>query len=239
MISNSHIIPGFGNDQYLVKWYFRPNDLPDFVCVRDNVVISCDNNFPKHNKEGFCGQTIGVALKCKLVEKYTAALSKCQERTVTQLALQNIKPRQVSRKRSQCIRNSVKENPEKRFRNNRSNSTSESKRVVSTTKIHPTLLFSGRATSPPSLSTSQNELHGRTFLQEVLNPQPTVFDITGQPVASQEDFNGPLKGIKNDFITLLSSCDKRLSICCSCTHELKHHCAIPPPLFDLVVVTKM
>ena len=127
---------------------------------------------------------------------------------------------------------------EKRFRKNRSNSTEYSERVVRN-QNSSNVAFSGRAAFPQSLSTSQNELHGRTFLQEVLNPQPTVFDITGQPVASQEDFNGPLKGIKNDFITLLSSCDKRLSICCSCTHELKHHCAIPPPLFDLVVVTKM
>ena len=99
LISNSHIIPGFGNNQYLVKSYSRLNDPPHFVSVRNNGSISCDNNCPKCNKEGFCGHTIGVALKCKLVEKYASALSKCQERTVTQLASQNINPSQVGRKR--------------------------------------------------------------------------------------------------------------------------------------------
>ena len=67
-ISNSHIIPGFGNNQYLVKSYSRPNDPPHFDCVRDNGFISCDNNCPKYNKEGFFGHTTGVALKCKFVE---------------------------------------------------------------------------------------------------------------------------------------------------------------------------
>ena len=239
MISNSHIIPGFGNNQYLVKSYSRLNDPPHFVSVRNNGSISCDNNCPKCNKEGFCGHTIGVALKCKLVEKYASALSKCQERTVTQLASQNINPSQVGRKRPQRIRNSVKGSPEKRFRKNRSNSTEHSERVVSD-QNSSNVTFSGRAASSPSLSKSQNELHGRTFLQEVLNPLPTVFDISGQPVASQGYFNGPLKDIKNEFvITLLSLCDKRVSICYGCTHELKYQVAIPAPPFDLVVLTKM
>ena len=98
-ISNSHIILGFGNNQYLVKSYSRPNEPPHFDCVRDNGFISCDNDCPKYNKEGFFGHTIGVALKCKFVEKYASALSKCQERTVTQLASQNINQTQVSMKR--------------------------------------------------------------------------------------------------------------------------------------------
>ena len=67
-----------------------------------------------------------------------------------------------------------------------------------------------------------------------------MFNISGQPVASQECFNGPLKDIKNEFvITLLSLCDKRVSICYGCTHKLKCQGAIPAPPFDLVVVTKM
>ena len=78
------------------------------------------------------------------------------------------------------------------------------------------------------------------FLQEVLNLQPTVFDFSGKPVASQKYFNGPLEDIKNEFvITLLSLCDKGISICYGCTHELKYQGAIPAPTFDLVVVTKM
>ena len=125
LISNSHII------QYLVKSYPRPNAPPHFVCVRDNGFISCDNNCPKYNKEGFCGHTIGVVLKCKVVEKYASALSNCQERTVTQLASQNINLSQVGRKRPQRIRNSVKGSPEKRFQKNRSNSTEHSERFVS------------------------------------------------------------------------------------------------------------
>ena len=79
------------------------------------------------------------------------------------------------------------------------------------TITHPT--FSNIAASPHFLSTSQIEIYGRTFLQEVLNPQATVFDISGQPVSSQEYFNGPQKDIKNGFaITLLSLCDKSISI---------------------------
>ena len=133
----------------------------------------------------------------------------------------------------------MKGSPEKRFRKNRSNSTEHSERVVSD-QNSSNVTFSGRAASSPSLSKSQNELHGRTFLQEVLNPLPTVFDISGQPVASQGYFNGPLKDIKNEFvITLLSLCDKRVSICYGCTHELKYQGAIPAPPFDLVEVTKM
>ena len=104
LINNSHIIQGFGNNQYLVKSYSRPNDPSHFVCVRDNDFISCHNNCPKDNKEGYCGHIIGVALKYKLVEKYASALSKCQERTVTQLALQNINPSQVDRKRPNALK---------------------------------------------------------------------------------------------------------------------------------------
>ena len=67
-----------------------------------------------------------------------------------------------------------------------------------------------------------------------------MFDLSGQPVASQEWFNGPLKDIKNEFvITLLSLCDKRVSICYGCKHKMKYQGAIPAPPFDLVVVTKM
>ena len=61
------------------------------------VIITAQNTIK--NKEGFFGHTTGVALKCKFVEKYASALSKCQERTVTQLASQNINPTQVTMKR--------------------------------------------------------------------------------------------------------------------------------------------
>ena len=99
LISNSHIIPGFGNNQYIVKSYSKPNDQPHLVCVRDTGFISCDNIGSKYNKEGFCGHTIGMALKYKLVEKYASVLWKCLETTLNQLASQNIKPSQVGRKR--------------------------------------------------------------------------------------------------------------------------------------------
>ena len=113
-------------------------------------------------------------------------------------------------------------------------------KVLSVTKIDPMLHFPAKLLLLRPISTSQNELHLRTFLEEVLNSQPAVFDISGQPVASQEYFNGPLKDIKNEFvIILLFLCDKRVSICYSCTHELKYQGAIPAPLLDLVVVTKM
>ena len=92
---------------------------------------------------------------------------------------------------------------EKRFRKNRSNSTEYSERVVRN-QNSSNVAFSCRAAFPQSLSTSQNELHGRTFLQEVLNPQPTVFDISGQPVASQGYFIDPLKDIKNEFLNHLN-----------------------------------
>ena len=106
----------------------------------------------------------------------------------------------------------MKGNPEKRFRKNRSYSTEHSERVVSN-QNSSNVTFSGRAASPPSPSASQNELNGRTFLQEVLNPQPTESDISGRPVASQGYFNGLLKDIKNEFVmTLLSLCDKHVSI---------------------------
>ena len=199
LISNSHIIPGFGNYQFLVKLYSRINDPPHFVCVRNDGFISCDNNCPKYNKEGFCGHTIVIALKCKLIEKYAGALSNFPERTVTQVASQNINSSQVDRKRPQRIRNSVKRNPENKFRKSRSNSSEHNERVVSNQNLS-NVTFSGRAASPPSLSTSQNELHERTFLQEVLNSQPTVLNISGQPVASQEYFNGLLKDIKMSLL---------------------------------------
>ena len=64
-ISNSHVILGFGNNQYLVKSYSRPNHQPHFVCVRGTGFTSCDNNCTKYNTEGFCSHTIGAALLCK------------------------------------------------------------------------------------------------------------------------------------------------------------------------------
>ena len=86
-INNSYIIRVLGKKQYLVKQYSRTNDQPHFVCVRDTDVISCDNSYPKYNKERFCGHTIGgVTIKCKLIQKYATVLSKCQEITVTQIA---------------------------------------------------------------------------------------------------------------------------------------------------------
>ena len=67
--------------------------------------------------------------------------------------------------------------------------------------------------------------------------QPTNF--SGQPVASQEYFNGPLKDIKNEFfITLLSLCDKSFLICYDFIIRVKYQGTIPAPLFDLAVVTK-
>ena len=92
----------------------------------------------------------------------------------------------------------MKGSPEKRFQKNRSKSTEHSEIAVSN-QNSSNVTFFGRATFTPSLSTSQNELHERTFLPEVSNPQATVFDISGQSVASQEYFNGPLKDIKNEF----------------------------------------
>ena len=67
--------------------------------------------------------------------------------------------------------------------------------------------------------------------------QPTNF--SGQPVASQEYFNGPLKDIKNEFfITLLSLCDKSFLICYDFIIRVNYQGTIPAPLFDLAVVTK-
>ena len=109
----------------------------------------------------------------------------------------------------------MKGSPEKRFRIKRSNSTEHSESVF-------------------------NKKIRRKFLQKVLNPQPAVFDISGHPVATQGYFNGSLKDIKNEFvITLLSLCDKRVSMWYGCTHELKYQGAIPAPIFDLAVVKKM
>ena len=64
--------------------------------------------------------------------------------------------------------------------------------------------------------------------------------LSGQRGASQEYFNVPLKDIKNEFIiTLLSLCDKTVSIYYGYTHELKYQGAILVPPFDLVVVRKI
>ena len=80
LINNSHIIPCLGNNQYLVKSYSRTNHQSHFLCVRHPGFTSCDNNGPKYNKEGFCGHTIGVALKCKLVEKYVSVFYRNERR---------------------------------------------------------------------------------------------------------------------------------------------------------------
>ena len=64
--------------------------------------------------------------------------------------------------------------------------------------------------------------------------------LSGQRGASQECFNVPLKDIKNEFIiTLLSLCDKTVSIYSGYTHELKYQGAILVPPFALVVVRKI
>lgn len=36
-------------------------------------------------------------------------------------------------------------------------------------------------------------MHGRTFLREVSNTHTIVFDFSGQPLASQDNFNSLLK----------------------------------------------
>ena len=74
-----------------------------------------------------------------------------------------------------------------------------------------------------------------TFLQDVPPGFPQFTASTPQLVI----FNHPLKEIQNEFvITLLSLCDKRVSVCYRCGNNFRLDAQNPPQPYDLVLVTK-
>ena len=141
--------------------------------------------------------------------------NKCHKRTVTQFASLNINPKASWQEKARKYQEFHEGKPRTRLQKNRSNSAEHSQKVASDQNSCNFFLQSCFSSFP--FSTLQIDLHGRTFLQEVLNPQPTVFHFSGLTAASHEYFNGPLKDIKNEFITLLSLRDKCVSICSSYT----------------------
>ena len=74
LVKNNDVMPAFGASQYIVKSYSRPNGLPHLVLCCHNGLIKCDSNCPRYNSEGFCGHTIAVALKNKIVQNFASAL---------------------------------------------------------------------------------------------------------------------------------------------------------------------
>ena len=81
LVKNNDMMPAFGASQYIVKSYSRPNGLPHLVLCCENGLIKCDSNFSRYNSEGFCGHTIPVALKNKIVQSFASVVSKFNEKT--------------------------------------------------------------------------------------------------------------------------------------------------------------
>ena len=67
LVKNNDVMPAFGASQYIVKSYSRPNGLPHLVLCCENGLIKCDSNCPRYKSEGFCGHTIAVALRNKIM----------------------------------------------------------------------------------------------------------------------------------------------------------------------------
>ena len=81
LVKNNDMMPAFGASQYIVKSYYRPNGLPHLVLCCENGLIKCDSNFSRYSSEGFCGHTIPVALKNKIVQSFASLVSKFNEKT--------------------------------------------------------------------------------------------------------------------------------------------------------------
>ena len=83
----NEVVASFKNDQYFVKSQSCPNATPHVITVMQSGMIRCDTTCEKYQKEGFCSHCICVALKYNQIQRYTVALSHCQEKSLTNIEL--------------------------------------------------------------------------------------------------------------------------------------------------------
>ena len=190
--------------------------MPHLVSRTENNLIKCDANCPRYNSEEFCGHSIALALKLKCLKSFAYALGKCWNKTTNQLVFQKIKNYIVGGKTPARVRKSLIGSSEKSFLSRSS--------IIATTAVDTSrydVYFTSPANVQPMtnftdrLAPLQNQA---TFLQDVPPGFPQFTASTPQLVI----FNHPLKEIQNEFvITLLSLCDKRVSVCLM--HKIPHN----------------
>ena len=100
LCEENEVVASFKNDQYSVKSQSRTNAAPHVINVMQSGMIRCNTTCEKYQKGGFCSHCICVALSCNETQRYTVALSHCQEKSLTNIALRNIQKDRVGRKRA-------------------------------------------------------------------------------------------------------------------------------------------
>ena len=97
LCEENEVVTSFKNDQYFVKSQSRPNAAPHVITVMQTGMIRCDTTCEKYQKEGFCSHCLCVALKYNEIQRYTVALSHCQEKSLANFASRNIQKDRVGR----------------------------------------------------------------------------------------------------------------------------------------------
>ena len=81
LCEENDVVTSFKNDQYFVKSQSRPNAAPHVITMMQTGMIRCDTTCEKYQKEGFCSHCLCVALEYNEIQRYTVALSHCQEKS--------------------------------------------------------------------------------------------------------------------------------------------------------------
>ena len=233
LAKNNGAMSTFTASQYIVKSYSRPNGLPHPVSGCENGLIKrlIGSNCPRYHSEGFRGHTIAVALKNKTIQRFASALRKCNGKTTTSVASQKIKSNVFGCKVPVRIRKPPLGSSEKFSAPAVRNTAIKISDISNTTAIYD---------PPKTNNLSIMRTFPSSFLQELLsNPLP------GLPSSSSAKhhlivFNQPLKDIQSDLVlTLLSLCDKRVSVCYGYGDNFRYNGKDPQQPFDLFLVTKL
>ena len=160
------------------------------------------------------------------------ALSRCKEVTLTKIASKNIQTKKVGRKRAMRPKQNRAVSPEKMIHPPKRQDVVRQKN----TSIQNELILQASQSSSTLLSTFCNE-------QQSLNIDSSSSTVSPQPIPlnynadNDKLYFGSIKNISNvPVVTLLSICDKRVSVCYGCSGLLKPLGNLPPPPHDLVVV---
>ena len=105
------VISVFNENNYFVKSYSPPNDLPHNININEKG-LSC----PRYNADGFCCHAIAVSFQTKSLEKYACVLPKCEERNATAIVSQKIDIKKFDRKSVARSRKKQMGSPEKEVR---------------------------------------------------------------------------------------------------------------------------
>ena len=171
-------------------------------------------------------------MKNKTVQSFASALSKCNENTTTSVASQKIKSNGVGRKVPVRIGKPPLGSPEKFSTPAVRNTAIKICDTRNTTVVYD---------PPKTNNLSIMRPFQSSFLLELLSNPPPGLPSSSSVKHHLIAFNQPLKDIQRDFlvVTLLSLCDKRVSVCYGCANSFRYNENDPQQPFDLVLVTKL